>query len=136
VPHGKIFLRRDVSESCLGPPSVPLPSALPLFASGLSGLGLLGWRRKIRGDEMRALRELKRNQEPASPFVFVTERGGPFTTDAVNRLVKRLGESKKLFGFPIHIPCGQKNRKCRKNGDLCIADLGLARSGPLRFCKK
>ena len=24
----------------------PLPAALPLFASGLGGLGLLGWRRK------------------------------------------------------------------------------------------
>jgi hypothetical protein len=24
----------------------PLPAALPLFASGLAGLGLLGWRRK------------------------------------------------------------------------------------------
>ena len=27
-------------------PTVPLPGALPLFASGLAGLGLLGWRRK------------------------------------------------------------------------------------------
>ena len=43
----------------------------------------------IRGDELRALRELQRNQAPASPFVFTTERGGPFTTDAVNRLVMR-----------------------------------------------
>jgi hypothetical protein len=25
---------------------VPLPAALPLFATGLAGLGLLGWRRK------------------------------------------------------------------------------------------
>ena len=25
---------------------VPLPAALPLFATGLGGLGLLGWRRK------------------------------------------------------------------------------------------
>jgi hypothetical protein len=49
----------------------------------------------IRGDELRALRDPHRNQEPASPFVFVTERGGPFTTDAVNRLIKRLGESNK-----------------------------------------
>jgi hypothetical protein len=27
-------------------PSVPLPAALPLFATGLGALGLLGWRRK------------------------------------------------------------------------------------------
>jgi len=25
---------------------VPLPATLPLFATGLAGLGLLGWRRK------------------------------------------------------------------------------------------
>ena len=28
------------------PNTVPLPAALPLFATGLGGLGLLGWRRK------------------------------------------------------------------------------------------
>jgi hypothetical protein len=28
------------------PPAVPLPAALPLFATGLACLGLLGWRRK------------------------------------------------------------------------------------------
>jgi hypothetical protein len=28
--------------------AVPIPAALPLFASGLVGLGLLGWRRKRR----------------------------------------------------------------------------------------
>ena len=28
------------------PPSVPLPAALPLFATGLGAMGLLGWRRK------------------------------------------------------------------------------------------
>ena len=27
-------------------PQVPIPAALPLFATGLAGLGLLGWRRK------------------------------------------------------------------------------------------
>jgi hypothetical protein len=29
--------------------SVPIPAALPLFATGLVGLGLLGWRRKRKG---------------------------------------------------------------------------------------
>ena len=30
----------------LQPAATPLPAALPLFATGLGGLGLLGWRRK------------------------------------------------------------------------------------------
>ena len=56
----------------------------------------------IRGDELRELRKLQRDQAPASPFVFTTERDGPFTPDAINRLVKRLGDDDKLLGFPIH----------------------------------
>jgi type 1 fimbriae regulatory protein FimE len=36
----------------------------------------------IRGDELRMLRELQRNTTGA--FVFETERGRPFTADAVN----------------------------------------------------
>ena len=54
----------------------------------------------LRGDEVRALRELRR-QFPDSSFVFATERGGPFTTDAVNRLIKRIGE-RAGFDFPVH----------------------------------
>jgi integrase len=52
----------------------------------------------LRGDEIRALRELRR-QFPGSAFVFATERGGPFTADAVNRLIKRIGE-RAGFDFP------------------------------------
>jgi len=55
----------------------------------------------LRGDEVRALRELRR-QSPDSAFVFATERGGPFTPDAVNRLIKRIG-ARAGFGFPIHV---------------------------------
>jgi integrase len=54
----------------------------------------------LRGDEIRALRELRR-QFPDSAFVFATERGGPFTSDAVNRLIKRIGE-RAGFGFNVH----------------------------------
>ena len=52
----------------------------------------------IRGDELRALRELQRQTD--SGFVFATERGGPFTSDAVNRLIKRIGER---AGFPFQV---------------------------------
>jgi len=34
----------------------------------------------IRGDELRALRRLAREQDPKSPFVFTSERGAPFTS--------------------------------------------------------
>lgn len=66
----------------------------------------------IRGDELRALRQLQREQAPKSPCVFTSERGSPFTPDALNRLVKRLGE-KTTLGFPVHIhmlrhACGYK----------------------------
>jgi integrase len=54
----------------------------------------------LRGDEIRALRELQR-QFPDSKHVFATERGGPFTTDAVNRLIKRIGE-RAGFPFKVH----------------------------------
>jgi integrase len=45
----------------------------------------------VRGDELRALRRLERQQHPHSTFLFTTERGGPMTPDALNRMVKRLG---------------------------------------------
>ena len=37
----------------------------------------------ILGDEMRALRQLQREQEPKSPFVFTSERGSPFITSGL-----------------------------------------------------
>ena len=54
----------------------------------------------VRGDELRALRKLQREAQK-SPFVFITERGGPFTTDSFNWLVKRAGQ-KARFLFQIH----------------------------------
>jgi type 1 fimbriae regulatory protein FimB/type 1 fimbriae regulatory protein FimE len=54
----------------------------------------------LRGDEVRVLREL-RLQSAEAAFVFATERGGPVTPDAVNRLIKRIDERAR-FAFPIH----------------------------------
>src|ERR1700676_300135 len=42
----------------------------------------------LLGDEMRALRRLKRESAP-SPFVFVSERGSPFTTAGFARMIER-----------------------------------------------
>ncbi len=42
----------------------------------------------LRGDELRALRRLQRESE-TSPFVFVSERGSPFTTAGFARMVER-----------------------------------------------
>jgi site-specific recombinase XerD len=44
----------------------------------------------IKGDEMRALRKLRRETEN-SEFVFVTERGAPFSTDGFAKMIERLG---------------------------------------------
>jgi integrase len=48
----------------------------------------------IRGDELRELRKLRR--ESAGSFVFTSERGGPFTTDSFNWMVKRAGQRANL----------------------------------------
>jgi site-specific recombinase XerD len=55
----------------------------------------------IRGDEMRALRKLAREQDSKSPFVFTSERGAPFTTAGFARMVESAGEAAKL-GFKAH----------------------------------
>ncbi len=54
----------------------------------------------LEGDEMRALRRLRRNY-PDGPFIFVTERGGPLTRSTVNKLITRAGDRAGL-GFPAH----------------------------------
>jgi type 1 fimbriae regulatory protein FimB/type 1 fimbriae regulatory protein FimE len=54
----------------------------------------------IRGPELRALRQLRRNW-PESPYVFCSERGGPMTGSNVRKLIARYGQ---LAGipFPVH----------------------------------
>jgi integrase len=42
----------------------------------------------LLGDELRALRRLQRESAP-SPFVFVSERGTPFTTAGFARMIER-----------------------------------------------
>ena len=55
----------------------------------------------LSGRELRALRRLKREQEPDSPFIFTSERGAPFTPAGFRKMVVRLGVAANL-GFPVH----------------------------------
>jgi integrase len=65
----------------------------------------------LLGDELRALRRLQR-ESPPSPFVFVSERGVPFTTAGFARMVERatrrgLGQLKltrACFAMPAALP--------------------------------
>jgi integrase len=53
----------------------------------------------LLGDELRALRALKR--EAKSPFIFVSERGAPFTVSGLQKIVERAGITAKI-PFKVH----------------------------------
>jgi integrase len=56
----------------------------------------------LPGDEMRALRELKRTA--TSPFVFTSERGTPFATAGFAKMIARAGvEAGFKFGVHPHM---------------------------------
>jgi integrase len=55
----------------------------------------------LRGDELRALRKLQREQAPASPFIFTSERGSPFSTAGFAKMIERAG-SEAGFDFKAH----------------------------------
>ena len=54
----------------------------------------------IRGDEIRALRKLRRDN-PTEAYVFISERGGPMSTLGFHHLIARLGKAAKL-PFAVH----------------------------------
>jgi integrase len=55
----------------------------------------------IRGDEIRALRKLQRENPPRGAYVFISERGGPMSTLGFHHLVARLGKAAKM-PFDVH----------------------------------
>ena len=61
----------------------------------------------LQGDELRALRELKRSAK--TPFVFETERETGFTEDAINRLIKTVG---KRAGLPLSVHAHMLRHAC------------------------
>jgi integrase len=64
----------------------------------------------LRGKELRGLRRLQR-ESPPSPFVFVSERGSPFSTRGYRAMVSRLGRAAGLGEVSTHQlrhACGYK----------------------------
>lgn len=71
----------------------------------------------LEGDELRALRRLRR-EYVKSPFIFVTERGGPLTRSTVNKLVERAGRLAEIE-FPVH------PHMLRHACGYCLANKGI-----------
>jgi type 1 fimbriae regulatory protein FimB/type 1 fimbriae regulatory protein FimE len=55
----------------------------------------------IQGDELRALRKLQR-ENPHGEFIFVSERGAPFSADGFQKIVARLAEKAGLSSLKPH----------------------------------
>jgi len=83
----------------------------------------------IRGDEMRALRKLQR-EAPKSPFVFVSERGTPFSPDGFNWLVKRAGQK---AGLPFQAHDCDTARATSSLATATICERSRTTSGTSKF---
>ncbi len=55
----------------------------------------------LSGRELRALRRLRREQDPDSPFIFTSERASPFTPAGFRKMIARLGVAAGL-DFAVH----------------------------------
>lgn len=55
----------------------------------------------LSGDEVRELRQLLREQEPPSRFVFASERGGPLSVRSTHRIVAAAGQEAGI-PFTVH----------------------------------
>lgn len=64
--------------------------------------GSLSGDHPLRGREVRALRQLKREGPSSSDFVFASERGGQLTTRGVQKMIERLAERAGLGAINIH----------------------------------
>jgi site-specific recombinase XerD len=66
----------------------------------------------LTGRELRVLRRLQREQQPKSPFVFISERGVPFSMRGfqamVERAAKAAGFEMKIHPHMLRHACGFK----------------------------
>jgi integrase len=57
----------------------------------------------LQGDELRALHQLEREQEPKSGFVFTSERGGPMSRFNVNKMIGKSGKEAGIANCHPHM---------------------------------
>jgi len=99
--------RRDYDPSRLSARPASLGGLRPAMAADRAVRGSSAFKNgiasvhPIRGDEMRALRKLRRDY-PREAYVFVSERGGPISPIGFHRLVQRLGHKKHPAYGPVH----------------------------------
>ena len=66
----------------------------------------------MQGDELRALRQLAREWPEHGGFVFISERGGPMSTDGVRKMITRTGKeaglSLRVHPHMLRHACGFK----------------------------
>jgi hypothetical protein len=81
-----------------------------------------------RSNQLRALRRLQR-ESPTSPFVFVSERGSPFTKPGFARMIERAaaGAGLKLKAHP-HMAAPRLRLRPRQQMPRHPSDPGLARA--------
>ena len=56
----------------------------------------------LQGDELRALRQLRRDWPDTGGFVFASERGGPLTAAGVRKMIARTGQDAGLTAVHPH----------------------------------
>jgi type 1 fimbriae regulatory protein FimE len=60
----------------------------------------MGSNHPLKGDELRALRGLRR-EHPRATHIFINERGTPMSPDGFRKMLERIS-GKANLGFPVH----------------------------------
>ena len=89
----------------------------------------------IPGDELRALRKLQREQEPKSPFVFVSERGSPFAVGGFARMIERAGTAAPSSPRPSPRSADHRNRSATISTPFSTTSVISDVSGPIWQCQ-
>jgi len=66
--------------------------------------GSLSGTHYMERDEANGVRRLQREQDPKNRYIFINERGQPFSRFGINKMIEAAGE-KAGISFPVHPHC-------------------------------